>query len=336
MTHVLLTGGAGFLGQYLTAELIIQNCKVTVVDLKPALHQLVPTELSATSTHIGIDITEPDALLPFLSNVDVLFHLAGIVSFWKKHAQLLHDVNVIGTRFVLDAALKVGVQRVVHISSVAAVGYRGADSPTPELPIDETFEFPWDQVSGKHYMLSKHRSELEVQQFVEQNLDVVIANPGLMWGPGDLTNSVKLIRRIKQQKLPGCPPGGTNIIDVRDVAIGLTKMISLGRSGERYILGGENISFREVYETIASVLNVHAPQRMIPAWWKLFLKPAFSLYESFAKAPPELTADQFESSLLFRYFDNQKACDVLNWKPEISFEQMIRDSVDWLEERQLL
>lgn len=328
MTNVLITGGAGFLGQYLIPHLAEAGCRVTVVDLQPPRLELTDWQTQCTAIHYGVDITRPETLAGHLAGIEVVYHLAGVVSFWRKHAKLLHDVNVTGTRNVLTASREAGVRRVIHISSVAAIGYNNR----ADAPIDETFDFSWDASRHKHYMYSKHLAELEVGQHVEQGEDAVIINPGLMWGPGDLVNSAKLIRSLAAGKLPACPPGGTNIVDVRDVARGLVALLGQGRSGERYILGGDNIPFREVYDVSAELLGVMPPRRMLPRWLKPILYHSTLAAELLRSSPPPLTSDNVESSYMFRYFSSAKAERELGWKREISFRQMMEDAIHWLRE----
>lgn len=330
MVRVLITGGAGFLGQYLVQELARHGCAVSVVDLAPSRQELVPLAPLCARLTYGVDITRPETLAGHFEGVDLVYHLAGLVSFWRKQAGLLMKVNVEGTRHVLAAAQRTGVARLVHISSVAAVGYNNR----ADQPIDEDHVFDWSRVGHKHYMLSKHLAEEEVWQACRAGLPAVVVNPGLMWGPGDLVNSAKLITALHRGKVPACPPGGTNIVDVRDVAQGLVALRERGRPGQRYILGGHNLTFRAVYDTIAAALGVPSPRRMLPR----FLRPVLCLLarmnESIRRQSPAVTSDQVESSYLFRYFSSAKAATELGWPGGRPFAETIRDAVAWLKTHQ--
>ncbi len=326
MTRVLVTGGAGFLGQYLVANLAREGCEVAVLDLKPSAHPVLDIAPLCRRVSYGIDITRPDTLRGQFEGVELVYHLAGLVSFWRGHAKLLNEVNVGGTRHVLDEARRAGVGRFVHVSSVAAIGYNN----DPNTPIDEAFSFDWSRVPHKHYMLSKHLAEEEVRQVYAEGLPALIVNPGLMWGPGDMLNSCKLIQGIKRGKIPACPPDGTNIVDVRDVANGLVGLRERGKPGERYILGGRNLTFREVYDTIAAQLGVPSPRWTLSPLFKPFLFYGCLLNEIIRRQPPELTADNVDSSFMVRYFSSAKAERELGWKTCNSFPDTIRDAVDWL------
>jgi dihydroflavonol-4-reductase len=332
LVRVLVTGGAGFLGQYLVAQLHQGGHEVSIIDLRPSPHSITDVSSSCARVVYGIDITRPGELCEHFADIDVVFHLAGIVSFWRKHAELLFRVNGEGTEQVCLAARQAGVRRLIHISSVAAVGY----NERGDEPIDESHSFDWSRVRHKHYMYSKHLAELAVQRACEQGLDAVIVNPGLMWGPGDRLNSEKLIRRVLARKMTACPPGGTNIVDVRDVARTLPAFCEKGRPGERYILGGFNLPFREVCQVIADAAGVPGPARTLPRFSKPLLYWLAWLNEGLRRQPPPLTADNIDSAFRYRYFSSGKAAAEVGWQPVISFPELIRDSIAWLRDRGIL
>jgi dihydroflavonol-4-reductase len=328
MTRILVTGGSGFLGQYLVRNLAHAGHDVSVIDLKPSLHVTNDIAAFCSSVRYGVDITKPDSLYGHLDGIDVVYHLAGLVSFWRRHENLLLQVNVHGTRNVLNEAMRAGVSRFVHVSSVAAIG---CDETTDhDTLLDETFDMDFSRAAHKHYMLSKHLAEKEVRQAESKGLNTVIVNPGLMWGPGDVVNSYKLIHRLSLQKVFACVPGGTNIVDVRDVANGLQKFVSQGESGARYILGGHNISFREACGAIARVLNVPPPSHIMPRFLKPFLYVGAALYENLCAGQPAFTSDHVDSAFMFRYFSSRKAAREIGWRPTTTFESTIFDTVAWL------
>lgn len=333
--RVAITGGAGFLGQYLSQELSEAGYDVTVIDLRPARYPLVDLDGGKICRKIsyGIDITNPDSLKGFFEGIHIVYHLAGIVSFARNQKTLIHNVNVTGTRNVLREAQRAKVPRFVHMSSVAAIGYN--DSALH--PANENLYFDWSSIHHKDYMESKHLAEQEVLQSVKNGseMEVFIANPGLMWGRGDVVNSAKLIRNLFEQHVPAYPPGGTNIVDVRDVAHGLLAFLHHGRSGERYILGHQNINFHEIYDVICDELKVPRVHRSFPKALRPLLYGGTLLYELFSKQP-QITADNIDSAFRFRYFDSTKAAQELGWHPSISFAKTISDSIQWLQKNNLL
>jgi dihydroflavonol-4-reductase len=325
MARILLTGGAGFLGQYLVRHLAEEGHDVRVIDLRPSAHPAVDIHPLCTRVTCGVDITKPSDLVGHCEGMDTVFHLAGVISFWRKHKDLMHSVNVIGTRNVLSEAVSSGVSTIVHVSSVAAIGYGDDDAP-----VDENHDFDWSRAAKKPYMLSKHLAEVEALRFGGAGARVIVANPGLMWGPGDMLNSRALITGLAERRIPACPPGGTNVVDVRDVARGLPLVASHGIAGERYILGGHNVTFRHAYDVAADAVDAPSPRRTLPRCTKPVVHGIALLNELLRAVPPPLTSDQVDSSYRFRYFSNEKARRCIGWTPNISFERTISDAVAWL------
>lgn len=326
--RILITGGCGFLGRHLVEHLLAEpRCPMlTLMDLRA--DNMDPSYAGRVKAVIGRDIRDYDAIADAFAGVDCVVHLAGIVSFSLKDKDLLHSVNVDGTRNVLRAAAEHGAGWVIHVSSVAALGY-GDD---PDHPVDEDFQFDWSvaAVRRKYYMLSKHLADEEVARFREQGLDITTVYPGLMFGPGDVTNSARLIRAIRRGKIPFNMPGGTNIVDVRDVARGITGILQNGPRGGEYLLSGFNLTFKYVNETIARLLGVRPPRVTLPRFLNSPLFRVLLLIERCKKDRLELTADNLDSAFRFRYFDNSRARKHLGWSPQIAFEQTIADTIEWM------
>jgi len=332
MKKILITGGCGFLGQHLLYELLKKKgFKIKVIDLKDSQYKVYNFR-DKVEYAFGKDITDYNKIKDEFKNIDIVFHLAGFVSFWKGHKKQLVTVNALGTKNVLQACLDNKVKKVIHVSSVAALGFNN----TKNEPVNEEFKFNWKRAKGKCYMISKHKGELYTFKYVNKGLNCIIANPGSMGGPGDMINYSKLIKAIKEKKIPFNMPGGNNLLDVRDVAKGLIKIMEKGKKGERFLLSGYNYSFREINDIIAKCVGVQPPKITIP---KIFHKPLYIIFliiENFSRNPPKLTSDTIDSSFMFRYFDNLKARRELNWKLTIPFSKSIKDSVEWLNKNQLM
>jgi len=337
----LITGGAGFLGQHLIFRLLQQpdTAEIVVLDLKPPPHPVFGKLLEDPRLHyhFNCDITQPESLAPHFAGIDTVFHLAGLVSFWKKHQTLLYQVNTQGTANMAQLAASHSVSTFVQVSSVAAIGYH----PESSLPIDESFAFDWpgaERDNLKHYMLSKKRAEDLIQDFAQSAPQTrwLIANPALMFGPGDLNNTFKLINGIRSGLFPAQPPGGTYVIDVRDVVSGLLALLAQGRSGERYILGGYNLKFAEMNAITAHVLGTFPPPMMLPNRSKPLLYGAFQVLESFSRKPVSISSDNLEAGFRCRYFSAHKARRELNWSVQTPFRQSIADAWHWFQARNLL
>ncbi|MBE0535355.1 MAG: NAD-dependent epimerase/dehydratase family protein [Phycisphaerae bacterium] len=327
---ILITGGHGFLGQHLVQYLSKNPDRpaLKLMDVNAAALPAGPHGTDHVESILGRDIRDYEAIAGEFAGMDCVVHLAGIVSFSLKDKALLHSVNVDGARNVLRAAAENGVRRVLHVSSVAALGY----NDDPDCPIDEDYRFDWRIAAARHkyYMLTKHLADEEVAKFRNQGRDITIVYPGLMFGPGDITNSARLINAVKNGRIPFNMPGGTNIVDVRDVARGIIAILQDGPPGGDYLLSGHNLTFRHINATIAGALAVRPPRVTLPRLLNPLLFNLLLLIERCNKDKLALTADNLDSAFKFRYFDNSRARQRFGWRPHIPFEQTIADTIEWM------
>jgi nucleoside-diphosphate-sugar epimerase len=333
--NILITGGCGFLGQYIVRDILeaFPDSIIKVIDLKknqmPVIDHLKNPRVK---TLLNKDICNYDNIKLDFKDVDTVIHLAGIVSFSIKDKDLLQEVNVEGTKNVLKAINENKVKNSIHISSVAALGY----NDKKDSPINETYKFDWKIAKSKkkYYMLTKHLADVEIEKSAKFN--ALILYPGLMFGPGDVTNSARLIKAIQDRKIPFNMPGGTNIIDVRDISKGIIDSIKNNIQKGHYLLSGYNLEFKQVNATIANQLKVKPPKNTLPRFLNPLMFRLLLLAEVLSKKKLELTADNVDSAFKYRYFSNKKAENNFGWKPEISFKQTITDTIDWMNENGLL
>jgi dihydroflavonol-4-reductase len=334
--NVVITGGCGFLGRYLIKELLNreENVKIGVID-RVELNENFPDFMyDERVLYSKKDITK-EKISDDIKGAEIVFHLAGMVSFFRKDKFLLEKVNVQGTRNVLKSCLEAKVNRFIHVSSVAALGYNDKENDF----VNERFKFDWKiaRKRKKHYMLTKHYSDFEAKNYreigKEQDMGVSIVYPGLMFGKGDKNNSLRYVKAIYERKIPFNMPGGTNIIDVRDVARGLVDVMEKGRIEEDYILSGWNLGFKKINKVISDIVGVKAPRLTFPKSdiLNFFAYYFFSMSELFLKNS-EVSADNIDSSFKFRYFDNTKAYEDFLWQPEISFNRTVRDVFEWMKQ----
>jgi dihydroflavonol-4-reductase len=255
--RVAITGASGLLGGNLAAELIAQG------------HEVVATRRAGTKVdHLAdlpiawrdADLADPAALARAFEGAAAVFHCAAAVTIKREVTPEMRAVNVGGTRHVIDACVQAKVARLVHTSSNVAVGLS-----TDGRPVDETARWNLEEHGFLDaYAITKHEAE-EAVCGAKDRIDAVIVNPTYMLGPRDARpSSGKLIIQIGQRKLPGSTPGYNNFVDVRDVARGMIAAWHKGRRGERYILGGHNMTYRELFETIAGVAGVRPPRLAAP------------------------------------------------------------------------
>lgn len=262
MSRVAITGASGLLGGNLAAELVAAG------------HQVVATRRAGTQVaHLAdlpiewreADLGQPDALARAFAGADAVFHCAAAVTIKREVTPEMTAANVTGTARVIDACVTAGVRRLIHTSSVVAVGLS-----TDGKPCDETA--PWNfDTEGllDAYAITKHQAE-DVVRAATDRVDAVIVNPTYMFGPRDARpSSGKLIVDAVRRRIPGWTPGYNNFVDVRDVARGMIGAWQRGRRGERYILAGHDLTYRAVLETIARVAGVKPPRLRAPraaAW----------------------------------------------------------------------
>jgi len=324
---VLVTGASGFIGSRLAAALVERGETVRV--LRRAGSRLdglagLPVE------HAVGDILDPASLERAVAGCDVVYHVAAIASYWREAPELVYTVNVDGTRNVMAACLKASVPRVVHTSSVAAIGI----PPPGTLSTEET---PFDAVSATFpYADSKRLAEEEVYRAVERGLSAVIVNPGVVIGAGDHNLiSGSIIVQMARRPIPVVPPGGACMADVDAVVEGHLLAARGGRTGERYILGGENLTYREIADIVAQVVGRSAPRWAIPDWMLGPASGAVDVFNRIAGRPPAFNGQQVRLSRYDLFFDSSKAVRELGY-PILPFAAAAEKAYRWYREHGFL
>ena len=251
----LVTGGTGFIGSNLAAALSHQGFNVRILR-RPNSNLFNITSLEAEH-RIG-DVRDADSLRNAMRGCDTVFHTAAMVSFWKPARQLQYEINVRGTQNVVDACLQENVERLVHTSSIAAIGHRDRR----ELA-DESTAFNWQQIDNG-YKNSKHMAEKEILKGVASGTRCGHGEPG----SGHRSGRHPLQRRETHpfgEETSGTfyMKGGMNVVFVGDVVAGHIGAARKGRKGERYILGGENVTHKQAFQITAEVVGGIVPRHTI-------------------------------------------------------------------------
>lgn len=265
----LVTGGLGFIGQYVVHELLQRGETVRILDLaKP--EQPIPGV-----AYIQGSITDGALVSTAMENVDWVFHLAANAGLWSPRKQDFLSVNQIGTCAVMTAAEAAGVQRVVHTSTESILKTdrkqnRKIQSKRASMGkglIDESVRLTFDDMVGA-YCQGKYLAEQEAFAAAERGLPVVIVNPTIPIGPGDrrLTPPSRMILGFLNGDYPAFLNSSLNMVDARDVALGHILAAEKGRVGERYLLGNTNLRLQELLQILQTLTGRSMPQRQVPYW----------------------------------------------------------------------
>jgi dihydroflavonol-4-reductase len=303
----LVTGATGFLGATLVRRLVAAGAPVRILRRASSALDLLGDAASAVE-HAEGDVTDWAAVRAAVEGVRQVYHAAAYVGFeGEKDRERLMAVNVGGTAHVADAAREAGVERLVHVSSIAALGR----TLTPQGVIEETAVWTPSKANTA-YAVSKHRAEWEVQRAVAEGLDVVIVNPALVFGPGRPgENTMQIVEKLRDGKLPAVPAGGTCVVDVEDVAAGMERAMARGRTGERYVLGGENLLWRDILGQLAEALGVGLPRFTLSRRPALVLAAASEAAAALTRTRPLVTFETARTSSAFYRYSNQKAVEEL-------------------------
>lgn len=265
-----ITGGTGFIGDHLIHELLARGEEMVVL-VRPSSKHKMYIKHPKLKHHFG-DILDYKSLKKGMQGCDYVFHMAALASVWAPSEEIFDKLNIRGTENVLRAALSGGIKRTVF-TSTAGVMSPSSDSSNEETPRKVSFFNPYER--------TKHEAELLVKEYINKGLDAVIVNPTRVFGPGKSeSNAVKeLIRRYvfgAWRLIPGDGKSIGNYVFVEDVVQGHLQALEKGVKGERYILGGYNLSFNEFFKNLSEVTGIrrkmmHVPLPLIMAYGYLQL-----------------------------------------------------------------
>ncbi len=329
---VLVTGATGFIGSHLCRALLRQDHHVRA--LQRATSSLLALE-GLSLERVEGDLFEPASLLSAMEGVEVVFHCAGEVGKWRDPKRMAAS-HVQGTRNVLQAARRAGVRRVVHTSSVAALGVpdHRPERAGETIPLmDERHQWNAD---GHHwpYGYAKHMAEREVLRAVSGGMDVVIVNPAAVFGAGDLNHvSSGVIWHMAHGRVPPIVPGGLNAVHIDDVITGMLAAMARGKAGERYILGGENLTHARLLATIAEVVGRPAPRIALPVWLLRVLAPALDALGRVFPLP--VRGGLLRMAGYYFYYDIRKAQRELGVPQPRPFRQAVEEAFAWYQAHEL-
>ncbi|MGD1712583.1 hopanoid-associated sugar epimerase [Dapis sp. BLCC M172] len=322
-----VTGASGFIGANLVRLLLQQGYAVRSL-VRPTSRL---DNLQGLDVEVVVGDLNDSHLSELMAGCQVLFHVAAHYSLWQKDRELVYKNNVLGTRNVLAAARRAKIERTVYTSSVAAIGV-GVSGKV----VDETHQSPVEKLVGD-YKKSKFLAEQEAVRAFDLGQDVVIVNPTAPVGAWDIkpTPTGDIIVRFLRRQMPAYVDTGLNIIDVRDVAWGHLLALEKGKSGDRYILGNQNLTLKELLDVLEEITGLPAPRETIPVWLPLTV----ALVDEKILAPlgkqPSVPLDGVRMSQQKMYYDASKAVTELGL-PQSSIRVALQDAVNWFREKKIV
>ena len=297
----LVTGSTGFIGAAVARCLLERGVDVRVLVRRDS--DLGNLQGLNVEQAYG-DLRDAASLRQALTGCRQLYHVAAHYALWAPDPQIFYDINVTGTRNLMEAARDVGVERIVYTSTIGAIGLPpGGGLGTEETPVS------LEQMSG-HYKRSKYLAEQEVARLARAGLPVVIVNPSAPVGARDIkpTPTGQVIVDFMKGRMPAYIETGMNLIDVDDVAVGHLHAMEQGRTGERYILGNRNLMLREVFALLSCLTGVPAPRVKLPRLAILPLAYANQwLSDYVTRRPPRIPLEGVKMARHVMHYDCSKA-----------------------------
>lgn len=316
----LVTGATGFVGAAVVRALIKTGIDVRVLARRDSdFSNLQQFKIDGAYG----DLRDKESLRKALVGCGQLYHVAAHYALWARNPAIFYEVNVTGTKNLLEAARDVGTERIVYCSTIGAIGLPpGGGLGTEDTPVS------LEQMAG-HYKRSKYLAEQEVLKLAKQGLPIVIVNPSAPVGEGDVkpTPTGQMIVEFMKGRMPAYIETGMNIVDVDDVAAGHLLAMQKGRIGERYILGTKNLMLREVFEILSRLTGVKMPSVKLPRELILPLAYANLAFSWVTGIPPRIPLEGVKMAKYKMHYDCSKAIRELGipqTAPEIALEKAVR------------
>ncbi len=318
--QVLVTGGTGFVGAYLLRHLLQSGYKNIRALKRRTSSMALVEDIQNDIEWVECDIMDVSGLEEAMAGVKYLYHSAAIVSFNPSEYDKIIQVNAGGTANVVNAALNEGIDKMVHVSSIAALGRK-----KKETHHDESFK--WESNSANSgYAISKHLAEMEIHRGIAEGLKAAIVNPSNVLGSGfwkDRTSTGQFFH-LTWKGFPFYAQGGSGFVDVRDVVRFCRILMESDIVSERFILNGENLSFQQLFSEIASALNVRAPFIQVGPITRELSWRLMWIFSKLTGKTQIITRETARSSARRYTYDNGKSLSVF---PEFKYTP-IRETIE--------
>lgn len=327
----VITGATGLVGSNLALALLEAGHEVTGTRRATSdIGHLEAYPLSWREAHLG----DEEALVTAFSGADVVFHCAARVTLRREITPQHVETNVVGTRRVLKAVRRAAVGRLVHCSSVVTTAVSVNGEPVTE---DQEWNFPEVGLADAYAHTKRASEELVLEAAEAGNLDAVVVNPSFMFGPHDAgLSSGRLIVDVVRGRVPGYTAGGGNFADVRDVVRGMIAAWQRGRCGRRYILGGHDLTYEEVFRMVAGIAGVSPPRLPIPRPVSMVAGRLGDLFETLTGRDAKLNTAMVRFAYSpGRLYSSARAERELGYSIS-PLEPAIRDAITWFRQAGIL
>ena len=307
---VLVTGGTGFLGSYIIRQLVEKGYAVRAIRRSSKLPFWISKDIFDKVEWVDGDVLDVVALEDAMEGVDTIIHSAAVVSFAKKDRKDMYQVNVEGTANVVNMALEKNVRRLIHISSVAALGRTNNGGQVNE-------EKKWEESKANtHYGKSKFKAELQVWRGINEGLEAIILNPGTILGYGDWHSSSCAIFKQVHNGFKWYTAGINGFVDVEDVARAAIVLMESNISEQRFIVNGDSWPFKKLQDTIADGFGKKRPEKQASAFLLAIAWRLEKIKSLFTGKKPLLTKESAGVAQSQTWFENEK---ILKALPGFSF-----------------
>ncbi|MDB5280471.1 MAG: dihydroflavonol-4-reductase [Ferruginibacter sp.] len=321
---ILVTGGSGLLGKEVITQLLAQGKGVTAIYNKTALPSFDSTLLTQVPCSI-LDVIGLEELMQ--QDITQVYHCAAIVTFNPRRKKELFTVNIEGTANIVNAALNAGVNKMVYVSSVAALGRKFAGEM-----INETM--PWtEENSTSSYGQSKYMAELEVWRGIAEGLDAVVVNPTIILGAGDWESGSSQIFKTAYDEFPWYTDGINGFVDVRDVASIMLQLMDSNITAERFIVSAANKTYQEIFNLIATAFHKKQPHKKVTPLIAKMVWRMEALKSLITGKDPLLTKETAASALSQERYDNSKLKSFLPHFNYRSIESTINETSRALQQK---
>ena len=323
--NILVTGATGYIGPFLIKRLKKEGHIVSILVRKQSDYDRL--EGSGYNCFLG-DVTNSNSLKGIFNNIDILFHLANIASWWLPNNQTYYDINVGGTINLMEEARNADLKRIIHISSIAAI--RQPDGAIA----DEESEHKGDFES--HYSRSKFLVEKEIRKYLKIGLPIVTLSPGVVTGPNDTKTFGKTVVGIANKKVKAkfFPDSYIPLVYIDDVVEMMIKGINLN-VGEKYIVVGENIKIGDVFDKVCRIIGKEPITKITPGAFLILISYFSELVSFFTKKRPSLPVDGLKAIKIGASASSQKSINKLEMK-YLNADQILSKSIEWYKENNFI